>query len=643
MAQDFLEPASLQTPTGASIEHSLLQQRLRQVSVAVLVLLVISVVATAFDRVFNLTWLSLAGIVFLATTHVLNKRNHMVIASVVFLGTMTLITTAFMWWGFGVFGGTSMVFPAILILAAMLGGARVVLGFLVFMLAVVTFIAYATSVGWRTDLVLPITAGRVITLGITLSLSAGAAWLLSSDLRSALSRLRQENERVNQSRQRLIHLAAHDALTDLPNRALGQEYMEKSMASADRNGRKLALLFVDIDNFKSINDSLGHIAGDDFLRQVASRLKTAVRNSDIVCRQGGDEFLVILPDLADTSVVTLVVEQLHAQLSAPYTVKDTPLDSSCSVGIAMYPQDGNSFQTLLNAADTAMYQAKVAGRNTHRFFDEAMNQNMQEEVSLTMGLRQALARQEFVLYYQPVFNLQNRTLIGAEALIRWQHPERGLIPPMKFIPVAERSGLIVEIGEWVLQEACRQWDDWRSAGLPELVIAVNVSMVQMRRGDLTHVVQNALQSHAVPAQYLELELTESEILQDSEKFIELLQSLKVLGVKLSIDDFGTGYSNLSYLQRFDVDTLKVDQSFVRRLRDSRQDRAIVKAIIQMAKSLGLTTTAEGIEDEQMYRELRAMGSEYGQGYWFAKPMPTADFVAFANAHVQESTKPPVHL
>ena len=424
-------------------------------------------------------------------------------------------------------------------------------------------------------------------------------------------------------------MAQHDALTNLPNRLLVSDRMAQAIGQARRYGRRAALLYLDLDNFKTINDSLGHDAGDELLKEVAGRLQGAVREMDTVSRQGGDEFLIVLTDVADLDAISAAANHVLNTMTQPFSLKGMQIVTSVSIGVALYPEDGDDFAALLKHADLAMYQAKAEGRNAFRFFDTHMNADILERLNLDLGLREALSQQQFVLHYQPIVDIHSGRLLAAEALIRWQHPQRGMVGPDKFIPVAESSGLIVEIGEWVLNEACRQMMVWRAAGLPAFVVSVNLSSVQFRRGNLEALVAAALQRYGLPAECLELELTESLLLQDSERFIDTLYGLKALGVKLSIDDFGTGYSNLSYLQRFRVDKLKIDQSFVRKLQDSPEDRAIVTAIIQMAKSLHLLTIAEGIEDDSTRRMLAELGCDQGQGYWFARPLQASDFAVFA--------------
>ncbi len=424
-----------------------------------------------------------------------------------------------------------------------------------------------------------------------------------------------------QAQQKIEFIAYHDALTALPNWLLVADRFHQSVAHAEHAHAKMAVLCLDLDNFKSVNDSLGHAAGDGLLKEVAARLAACVRDTDTVGRQGGDEFLIVLPNLADPEAVAPILVKLMERLHEPYVVQARELSTSVSVGVAIYPDDGTDFDTLRKKADMAMYRAKAAGRNTYHFYDEQMNVEAMEQLSLLNGLRRALERQEFVLHYQPQIDLSTGTVVGVEALIRWRHPELGMVPPARFIPVAEESGLIVPIGQWVLHEACRQAVVWHKAGWPHLTVAVNLSALQFRRDDLAQSVNSALESSGIAPALLELELTESILISDTQAVMATVHRLKALGVQLSIDDFGTGYSSLSYLKRFNVDRLKIDQSFVRDLATDREDAAIVHAVIQMAHSLGLTTIAEGVEDEAALARLRGYGCDLAQGYFFARPMP----------------------
>jgi diguanylate cyclase (GGDEF)-like protein len=427
---------------------------------------------------------------------------------------------------------------------------------------------------------------------------------------------------------RIEFLAHHDPLTNLPNRLLVRDRMQLAGAYADRAGTRAALLFLDLDNFKTINDSLGHPVGDALLRAVAERLRGCIRHTDTLSRQGGDEFLIILTDVHGTDAATKVAEHVLERMAEAFPVEGRDLSTSVSIGIAVYPDDGGDFDTLLKKADTAMYHAKEAGRNTYRFFTERMNVDADEHLRMRQWLRQALDRGDFLLHYQPQVDLASGAIVGAEALIRLKHPELGLVMPDRFISIAEDSGLIVPIGDWVIGEACRQAAAWRSAGLPDLVVAVNLSAVQFKRGELEKSISRALLDSGLAPDLLELELTESILIDDTEKVLGTVRRLKTLGVKFSIDDFGTGYSSLAYLRRFNVERLKIDRSFVRDIVSDPDDAAIVRAVIQMARSLGVQVIAEGVEDETTRDFLRLQHCDQAQGFLFARPMPPEEFSAY---------------
>jgi diguanylate cyclase (GGDEF)-like protein len=407
-------------------------------------------------------------------------------------------------------------------------------------------------------------------------------------------------------------LAHHDALTALPNRLLVEDRFNQAAGFADRGGHKVALLSLDLDKFKSI-------------KQIASRLCDCLRDTDTLSRQGGDEFLALIPALQDGDATIPILSKIRECLQPPFQLEDHELSTTVSIGIALYPEDGTDFSTLLKHADMAMYRAKEAGGNTYCFFDPRMDVEILESLAMRDGLKLAVSRQELVLHYQPQIRLATGMVVGVEALLRWQHPRFGLITPGRFIPIAEESGLIVPIGAWVLREACRQAVAWQQAGLPPLLIAVNLSAVQFKRGDLHQTIVEALQDSGLSPQRLELELTESILIQDTESTLATVRALKNLGVLLSIDDFGTGYSSLSYLKRLAVDKLKIDQSFVRDLATDPDDAAIVRAIVQMAHGLKLATIAEGVEDALTLEHLRSFQCDEVQGYHFARPMPAEEF------------------
>ncbi len=428
--------------------------------------------------------------------------------------------------------------------------------------------------------------------------------------------------------EQLNFLVFYDPLTRLPNRSMLRVRFEQAVAVAERGCTLLAVLFLDIDQFKSINDSLGHVAGDQLLQGVAERLKNCVRGSDIVGRLGGDEFVAVLNGVSDANAVSQVAQKMLFHINETFCVETYELTTSASIGIAMFPSDGEDFDTLLKKADTAMYGAKDDGRNTCRFFTEHMNTSTVERLQMRNGLRSGLLRNEFLLHYQPQFELGNGRLIGAEALIRWNRPEHGSVSPAQFIPVAESSGLIVPIGEWVLREACRQNRAWQDAGYSPIKVAVNLSALQFRRGNLVTTVRSILDETGLLPEWLELELTESILLEDVDHVLEVIEALKRNQLTLSIDDFGTGYSSLAYLKRFAVDKLKIDQSFVRNLAVDKQDAAIIRSIIELGRGLNLRTIAEGVETDAQRLLLQAYGCNEAQGYLLGKPVPAHEFNAY---------------
>ncbi|MDR3393502.1 MAG: EAL domain-containing protein [Parasulfuritortus sp.] len=427
------------------------------------------------------------------------------------------------------------------------------------------------------------------------------------------------------------YLSSHDTLTGLPNRMLFKDRLENAIAFATRAHSKVALLNLDLDNFKLLNDSLGHAAGDALLCAISARLKSCVRDTDSLCRLGGDEFLIVLTHMPDAESISTVVLAMLEQISNPIELDGRDLSLSASIGIAVYPEDGDDFETLLKRSDKAMFHAKEAGRNTYRYFTEQLNTDSLEHLRIAHGLREAVTRNQFTLHYQPQIDLATRRLIGAEALVRWNHPSEGLIQPGRFIGIAEQTGLIVEIGEWVLHEACRQAVAWQQAGLPPMQVAVNMSAVQFRRGNVEKSVRYALEQSGLDPQFLEIEITESVLLHDMDHMLELIKNLKGLGLKLAIDDFGTGYSSLAYLKKFKVDRLKIDQSFVRDIARDLDDMAIVSAIVQMARILNLRTIAEGVETLGQLEFLSSQGCEEAQGFLFSKPLPPEQFEAFVRS------------
>jgi diguanylate cyclase (GGDEF)-like protein/PAS domain S-box-containing protein len=480
------------------------------------------------------------------------------------------------------------------------------------------------------------------------------AWLMVNPVREAPGQVSHviltsiDVSDRHRSEERIRFLAQHDVLTELPNRSLLVERLGQGIARAQRAGHRVALLFIDLDRFKDINDSLGHHIGDGLLRAVARALKASVREADTVSRQGGDEFVIVLDGVKDAAeVADLVVHRLLPGVTAPHQVEGAELHVGCSVGIAMYPDDAADVDTLMRHADLAMYQAKAAGRGTHRFFSGEMTERLQRRQRLEAALRRAIEAQRAVddgeappdlpgagelrLHYQPRTDAQGRSLMAVEALLRWTHPELGEIAPNVAVALAEETGLIIDLGAWVIGEACRQRAAWRAQGLPDFGISVNVSPLQLRDEGLLPVLRTAMARHGVGPGVLELEITESAFVATAERQVRLLEALRALGVRLAIDDFGTGYSSLSYLKRFPLDALKVDRGFVDDMVEDATDRAIALAVIALGHSLGLRVVAEGVENEDQAALLRAAGCDELQGWHLGRPMAPSALSAWLDA------------
>ena len=438
-----------------------------------------------------------------------------------------------------------------------------------------------------------------------------------------------------QTEEHIEFLAHYDSLTNLPNRRLFEDRVRQGLASSRRKNKKAALLFLDIDRFKAINDSLGHLSGDQLLQSVAERLKSCVRETDTVCRQGGDEFLIILPEINKPDDAAVVAGKIVTAMSEAHFVEDYHLIVTFSIGISMFPEDGVDSQTLVKNADAAMYHAKEKGRNNFQFFTADMNAESMERLEIEADLRMAIQRNEFSLFYQPQIDSRSGSIIGVEALIRWNHPQKGYIPPTKFIPVAEECGLIYQIGEWVLKTACRQNKAWQDADMLRVPIAVNLSALQFHKREIKDTILEALHQSGLESGYLEIEVTEGTAMREISTTVRLLNEFKEMGLLISIDDFGTGYSSLSYLKRFPIDKLKVDQSFVRDIGRDVDDAAIVQTVIGIGHSLRLKVIAEGVETLEQLTFLRNNGCDEIQGYYFSKPLPAAEFEVFVKSYRAE--------
>jgi len=431
------------------------------------------------------------------------------------------------------------------------------------------------------------------------------------------------------SYERIQHLAHFDALTNLPNRALLNEHLDMAIAVAKRNQTQLAIVFLDLDRFKIVNDSLGHHAGDLLLQIVSDRLKSCVRETDTVARLGGDEFVVLLGCIRESSDAARVAQKVVEAIAIPFILDGNEVNIGASIGIGIYPDNGLDSPTLIKNADAAMYHAKEHGRNNYQFFSSVMNDKAFEQMALENDMRWALKREEFFLHYQPQIDALTGKIVGVEALIRWQHPKRGLVPPFNFIPLAEKSGLIVAIGEWVIKTACAQNVAWQKEGLAPILTAVNIAAQQFKQKDFRESVIQILDDTGLAPHLLELEITESAIMENAESMLDTLHSLKEIGLHLSIDDFGTGYSSLSYLKHFPIDKLKIDRSFVMDITNDSKNNAIVETIIHLGHNLKLKVIAEGVETAEQLATLKELRCDEIQGYFFSRPLSAQDLITFA--------------
>ena len=449
-------------------------------------------------------------------------------------------------------------------------------------------------------------------------------------------RLRRTNDELSHALEMIQKMATHDTLTALPNRALFNETLNHAIAKAARHKRPLALFFLDIDRFKNINDTLGHGTGDKVLQEAARRLTSAVRSSDLVARLGGDEFVLLIEDYAAPDDLVDVATKVLAAFVPTFSIEEQELALSVSVGVCTYPTGGEDAQQLVSSADIAMYRAKEQGRNRYCFYSEDLNDLSEERLALEAGLRHALVRGEIEVFYQPKVDFSTGRVNGVEALIRWRHPEKGLLMPDRFVPLAEEIGAIIPIGYWTLRRVCERARHWQELGMP-LAVAVNLSASQFHEPQLVTELAAILKATGVPAGFLELEITESMVMRDTDRAVQIMESLRRMGVRISIDDFGTGHSSLGYLKRFPVDRLKVDRSFVRDLPHNGDDVAITRAVIAMAHSLKMSVVAEGVEHQEQFDLLRAEGCDEFQGYFCARPMEEADLLKFVATHQPPSS------
>ncbi|MET0535252.1 MAG: EAL domain-containing protein [Steroidobacter sp.] len=488
--------------------------------------------------------------------------------------------------------------------------------------------ATATSSFW---LAMAIGGFALVVLLITMILLMFAAHLDSRALQHAVA--------LENANARLQHLATHDPLTELPNRLLLDDRLSQAIAYADRRAGRFAVMMIDLDRFKLVNDSLGHLGGDELLKEVANRLRGTLRKSDTLARTGGDEFVMIMDEIDTTADIEMLAQRVIAAFNRPFHVLSVDIHTAPSIGVSMYPSDGTTPDQLIVHADAAMYHSKKIGGNVFSLFAPTMNASAQKRLEMENGLRRALVKGEFELHYQPKVDVNTGIISSAEALIRWRDPQRGLVPPGEFIPLAEETGLILQIGDWVLHEACRQAREWQVNGTAPVRVAINMSAQQFKQKNLAQIVQSALESANLEPTYLEIELTESAVMHNAAASAAVLEQLSRIGVHISIDDFGTGYSSLSYLRRFPLDKLKIDRSFIKDVLNNAEDAAIVEAIISLAHSLRLQVIAEGVETEAQLDFLRSLGCDKYQGFYCSPALLPQKFAELMRARNMEKFDP----
>lgn len=605
------------------------EKRLLQIFWAVeFTLLLVTLQRLLLDEYFNVL-LTSTTMVILIGVHKLIKKNKVTAATTLLLSIVTAFVTYFIWKHAGIYDETLFAYPCILIIAAMVGDRKLFTGLVIFMSLSILLNGMSNQLLWHVNPQNSINVHSAMLVLLIILLTSYTIWVMSADFQILIKRISHENTKVIESKQEVEKLLHHDILTGLPNRMMAKKIFNKALASAQRSNDKVCMMFIDLDHFKLINDGLGHKAGDELLIELSKRFKNTVRESDSVCRFAGDEFVIILESITCDERLTEVAQDIITAIQKPYYYQSNELICSCSIGISVSPSDGTNFDSIIQCSDTAMYHSKSIGGNSFHFFNAEMNSQGHDYLNVVTDLRKALKEQNFLLHFQPKIDLIHNKIIGAEALVRWQHPEKGLVFPDDFISQAERSGLIVEIGQWVLEQACFACKQWIERGFTDFSIAVNVSSQQFKRGDFAKIVETALQKSGLAAKHLEIEMTESLLIDNSEQLKKTVKYLSQLGVSFSIDDFGTGYSNLSYLKSFEIEVLKIDRSFLKNIESNPTNKALVTAIIQMAKGLSLATVAEGIENQEIAQMLSEMDCDYAQGYYWSKALTDEEFIELA--------------
>lgn len=574
-----------------------------------------------------------SGIIGLLFSSWFAWRKQTFKAAVILLSVLMLVLSVLVWVSGGIHDLAMLGYPGLLFMAALLGNATLFLGLLLLIVLYCSVLVVLTVQGSFVMVFPDVTYAHAVFISVIFLVTGFIVYMLALDLHRLMASLRAENARVKEREHTILQLANQDQLTQLPNRRFAEASFLERLNTSVQHQQTLAVFFLDLDNFKPVNDYLGHAAGDQLLRELAQRLQSICESQDTLCRFGGDEFLLFkhLQETDEPLRQQVLEDTAQALLSTalePFYIMENTIEISGSVGIAMAPTHGQTFAEVCRAADIAMYHAKSKGRNTYSLYHEELNRIKVDQFQLLRRLRQAIHTQELQVWYQPKVCLKTQRVLGAEALLRWPQADGSFIPPDVFIPLAESSGMIVELGEAVLRQACADCRLWQQQGFAGLKVAVNVSNVQFRNGTFPQRVVQILEEAGLAPEHLELEITESLLLVDEQDVLQQLQRLHATGIELFIDDFGTGYSNLSYLNRFNASCLKIDKSFVTHLASSQQDRVLVKAMLQMAQSLGLKIVAEGVEDQACLDVLLEMNCDYGQGYFWAAAMPLERWLVY---------------
>lgn len=608
--------------------EALRAKRLLQVYVLIeitLILIAISRIAVEkylFSAVITAIFISLLALFPLI------KKGKIDVAANILCSFTLLFCLGLLWAYDGLREEAAIVIPSILMFSVILGSKHLykILGLITIINALA--IGYVNSTGIYVNVVAPSSLDAAVIISVIVTLLGVAAWFLAQDLRSVSTTLFTENSVLLGSQQEIEHLVYHDTLTGLYNRAASNKLFDDAVSASTENNLPVYMMYIDLDNFKSINDSFGENFGDKYLTEIANRLQSMVSENDFLCRMGGDEFVLMFNSLEDDSGIDFTANEIQELIKNPFFQDGQIVSSTTSIGIATYPKDGDNFDTIMKNADMAMYYAKEQGKDTFHLYDSEVNKEIFDTLSLISDMRTALKENQFHLVFQPKILLENNTVVGAEALLRWIHPTHGFIGPDIFIPIAEKSGLIIDIGKWVIEQSCIACGKWSNAGYPDVSVAINMSIIQFNENGIVDQIKNSISSSGVKPNNIELEVTESLLLDDTTALRDTLDEIKQMGIQISIDDFGTGYSNLGYLKKMAVNTLKIDRSFIQYMEEEPHNKNIVKAIIQISKSLKLKVIAEGVETELVADSLRAMNCEIGQGYFWAKPLVEKEFLEF---------------